>query len=92
MMKQRFQELSDAAVFVMQDSPGLSGAELSAEVMKELEDYGMIDANMAITQEEVFDALDIMIEDGEVFFDTAEDAWYLADSPEGVAAMRRSAN
>ena len=42
---------------------------------------------MPVDKEEVFTILDVMQEEGEVFFDTAEDAWYVANSPEAIAAM-----
>jgi len=87
-MKERFGEVQDASIFVLQDRPGISGDRLAAAVIEELSDYGMVDSGMAITQEEVFNALDIMMEDGQVFFDIEEDKWYLADSPQAQAAMK----
>ena len=48
----------------------------------------MADPGLAIGDEEVFNALDIMMEDGQVFFDIEEDQWYMADSPQAQAAMK----
>ena len=45
------------------------------------------DVKMPVEREEVFTILDVLQEEGEVFFDTQEDAWYIADSPEAQTAM-----
>ena len=91
-MKERFGEIQSAAIFALEGQPGVGGEALATAVMEELSDYGMIDAGMAITQEEVFETLDIMLEDGEVFFDIEEDKWYMADSPQAQAAMQAMVN
>lgn len=89
-MKERFGEIQDAVLFILDSQPGIRGKKLAADVMEELSDYGMIDPSLAITKEEVFDILDVMIDESEVFFDDAEDAWYVSNSPEALAAMSAS--
>jgi hypothetical protein len=89
-MKERFGEIQDAVLFILDSQPGIRGEKLAADVMEELSDYGMIDPSLAITKEEVFDILDVMIDESEVFFDDAEDAWYISNSPEATAAMSAS--
>ena len=62
------------------ENPGISGDELINAVLA--------DPNFQGTDsKDIYASLDEMIEDGMVFFDTEEDAWYLADSPEAIAAM-----
>lgn len=87
-MKERFGEIQAAVEDILEMSPGASGQEVAKYVMSDLSDYGMAAPEMAITQEEVFNALDIMMEDGQVFFDIEEDQWYMADSPQAQAAMK----
>ena len=87
-MKERFGEIQGAIDLALYENPGMGGEALAASVMKELADYGMADAALKITQEEVFDALDIMMEDGQVFFDIENDMWYMTDSPQGKAAIQ----
>lgn len=91
-MKERYGEIETAVGMMLQQSPGMGGEALAAAVMEELADYGMIDPGMKITQEEVFNALDIMMEDGQVFFDIEEDMWYMADSAQGKAAVQAMVN
>ena len=91
-MKERFGEIQSAVEDILEMNPGASGQEVATYVISDLSDYGMADPAMAITQEEVFNALDIMMEDGQVFFDIEEDKWYMADSPQAQAAMQAMVN
>ncbi len=91
-MKERFGEITDAVDFILTGQPGTSGDALAAAVQKELEDYGMADPKLAIDKQEVFDVLDILIEEGDVFFDIEEDKWYMAKSPEGLRAQQAMVN
>ena len=91
-MKERFGEIQSAVEDVLAMSPGIGGAEVAKYVKSELSDYGMVDPALAIDDEDVFGALDIMMEDGQVFFDIEEDKWYMADSPQGQAAMKAMVN
>ena len=87
-MKERFGEIQAAVEDILDMSPGTSGMEIVKYVKSDLSDYGMADPGLAISDEEVFNALDIMMEDGQVFFDIEEDQWYMADSPQAQAAMK----
>jgi|ETNvirenome_6_85_1030632.scaffolds.fasta_scaffold39861_2 phage I-like protein len=83
-MKQRFTEMSDEVLAAIEEAPGLSGMDIVATVSG---DYPYNSNEMPVDKEEVFTILDVMQEEGEVFFDTQEDAWYIADSPEAQTAM-----
>ena len=83
-MKQRFTEMSDVVLSIIEAEPGISGMELVATVSDE---YPYNSNEMPVDKEEVFTILDVMQEEGEVVFDTAEDAWYIAGSPEAQTAM-----
>ena len=83
-MKQRFTEMSDEVLAAIEAEPGLSGMDIVATVS---DGYPYNPNEMPVDKEEVFTILDVMQEEGEVFFDTAEDAWYVADSPEAIATM-----
>ena len=83
-MKQRFTEMSDEVLAAIEASPGLSGMDIVSIVS---DDYPYNSNEMPVDKEEVFTILDVMQEEGEVFFDTQEDAWYIADSPEALEAM-----
>ena len=72
-MKERFGEIQGAVESLLDMSPGLGGEALAKAVMDELADYGMMDPGLKIDKEEVFNALDIMMEDGQVFFDIEND-------------------
>ena len=83
-MKQRFTEMSDEVLAAIEASPGLSGMDIVSIVS---DDYPYNSNEMPVDKEEVFTILDVMQEEGEVFFDTQEDAWYVANSPEAIAIM-----
>jgi len=83
-MKQRYTEMGDVIVSIIQSEPGISGMDLVAQVYAE---YPENKNEMPADKEEVFAILDDMQEEGEVFFDTQEDAWYVANSPEAIAIM-----
>ena len=70
----------DAVIDALELKPGMNGAELVDTVNQ---------VHQGIGAEVIYDFLDELIEDGEVFFDTAEDAWYIANSQEATAAMGR---
>ena len=82
-MKQRYGEIENAILMALEDSPGLSGAEIVADVSSHYPDNPN---EMPVEQEEVFTILDVMQEEDQVFFDTQEDAWYIAGSPEALDA------
>ena len=83
-MKQRFTEMSDEVLAAIEAEPGLSGMDIVSTVSDE---YPYNSNEMPVEREEVFTILDVLQEEGEVFFDTQEDAWYIADSPEAQTAM-----
>ena len=61
------------------DNPGIAGLDLVALVK---EDH-LFDG---VSRDDIFDMLDIMIEEGTLWGDFEEDAWYLAnDTPHGRA-------
>ncbi len=61
-------KLYEAIVSVLSRRPGMSGAEL-VDTVNQM--HPSIDAEL------IYDFLDELLEDGEVFFDVAEDAWSL---------------
>jgi hypothetical protein len=83
-MKQRFTEMSDVVLSIITEVPGINGMDLVAAVSEDEGGWG----EMPVNKEEVFTILDIMQEEGDVFFDVQEDAWYITGSPEALAAMR----
>ena len=85
-MKERYAEIEDAVLSIVSKTPSISGLELVDGVKKELEDYGMVDPSLEIEKEEVFSVLDNMQEEGSIFFDAEEDAWFL--SMEDLMAYR----
>ena len=92
-MKAMFAEIADAIEDVLNMNPGAPGAEVAKYVMSDLSNYGQGDPmSYGIGKQEVFNVLDLMMEDGQVFFDIEEDGWYMADSPEGQAAMQAMVN
>ena len=86
-MKQRFTELSDIVLQIIDETPGLDGNALARTVIEVFNHEYRFGKQPHAEKEEVFTVLDVMQEDGEVFFDTQEDAWYAANSPEAIAAM-----
>ena len=88
-MKQRFTELSDIVLQIIDEAPGLDGAALVRTVVEVFNHEYRFGKQPHAEKEEVFTVLDVMQEDGEVFFDTQEDAWYVANSPEAITAMER---
>ncbi len=83
-MKQRFTEMSDEVLAAIEAEPGLSGMDIVATIS---DDYPYNSNEMPVDKEEVFTILDVMQEEGEVVFDTAEDAWYIAGSPEALDSV-----
>jgi hypothetical protein len=71
-------KMFDAVIDALELKPGINGAELVDAVNQ---------VHQGIGDDVLYDFLDELIEDGEVFFDTAEDAWYIANSQEAIAAM-----
>lgn len=61
-------QLYEAVIEVLEGRPGMSGAELVDTVNQMLPS---VDAEL------IYDFLDQLLEDGEVFFDVEEDAWSL---------------
>jgi len=61
-------QLYEAVIEVLEGRPGMSGAELVDTVNQMLPS---VDAEL------IYDFLDELLEDGEVFFDVEEDAWSL---------------
>ena len=86
-MKQRFTELSDIVIQIINEEPGLGGDALVRTVVEVFNHEYRFGKQPHAEKEEVFTVLDVMQEEGEVFFDTAEDAWYVANSPEAITAM-----
>jgi hypothetical protein len=86
-MKQRFTEMSDEVLATIEGEPGLSGMDI---VMTVSNGYPYNSNEMPVDKEEVFTILDAMQEEDEVFFDTQEDAWYIAGSPEALDILSKS--
>ena len=61
-------KLYEAIIGVLERRPGMSGAEL-VDTVNQM--HPSVDAEL------IYDFLDQLLEDGEVFFDVAEDAWSL---------------
>ena len=61
-------KLYEAIIDVLSRRPGMSGAEL-VDTVNQM--HPSVDAEL------IYDFLDQLLEDGEVFFDVAEDAWSL---------------
>ena len=74
-MKERFGEIQNSIISVLEDAPGLGGMEIVQYVLADTSGYGM---ELPVEQREVFEVLDILLEDGEVFFNEEEDEWYLS--------------
>lgn len=83
-MKERYSDVQSIAVSEIQINPGLSGMELIKSIMTQYDD------EIPLAKEEIFTVLDDLQEDGEVFFDTEEDAWYIAGSTEAGDAIQSS--
>lgn len=83
-MKQRFTEMSDIVLSIIENEPGIDGLTIVSTVSDE---YPYNPNEMPVEREEVFTILDVLQEEGEVFFDTQEDAWYIAGSPEAGDAI-----
>ena len=61
-------KLYEAVMEVLEGRPGMSGAELVDTVNQMLPS---VDAEL------IYEFLDVLLDDGEVFFDVEEDAWSL---------------
>ena len=55
------------------DNPGIAGLDLVSLVKQD----SLFDS---LTQEDIFNTLDELVEDGTAYFDVEEDAWYYAPS------------
>ena len=78
-MKQRHMEISDAILDAVDTFPGLSGDDIINHVTSTMtggsyqSDPG---PGMSIDKEEIYAVLDDLLEDGAIFFDEEEDAWF----------------
>lgn len=74
-MKDRFTDVQDIILWLLEGNPGISGADLASSAA-EIYQRENPDAERA-QEEEVYSILDFTLEDGGIFFDDAEDAWYI---------------
>lgn len=82
-MKARHGDIENSITSVIEMDPGIGGLALVKYVVSDTSDYG---TEIPVEEEEVFAVLDNMLEDGLVFFDDEEDAWFL--SMEDLLAYR----
>ena len=82
-MKRRYTEMGDVITSVIESEPGISGADIVDLVHYE---YPKNRNEMPVGKEEVFAILDDMLEDGAVFLDEEEDAWF--NTEEDLLAWR----
>lgn len=75
---------SNLIIAVIEGEPGINGAGLVATLSEE---YPYNSNEMPVDKEEVYTILDVLIDEEQVFFDTQEDAWYIAGSPEALSAI-----
>ena len=69
-MKQRYTEMGDSIISAIEDEPGISGADIV-----DLVHYDFA-GKFPVDKEEVFAILNDMLEDGTIFFDEENDAWF----------------
>ena len=72
-MKGRMIDIESSILDAIGDEPGIEGMKLASYVVSDSSSYGH---EVPVEQDEVFAVLDIMLEDGTVFFDEEEDAWF----------------
>lgn len=77
-------EIQDAIFSAIESQPGIAGLDLVQAVKTDVTDAGR---GIPLTEAEVFEALDSMLEDDLVFFDDEEDAWFV--SLEDLQAHRK---
>ncbi len=69
-------EIENSIMRTLENKPGIGGMTLAQRVMGEVP---------GVDRDSVFSFLDVLLEDGLVFFDDEEDAWYIAkDTPNEV--------
>jgi len=68
-MKERFGEIENAIIAAVEEEPSIAGADLVDKLLN----LAPVDDLM---QDEIFSVLDIMQEDGTIFFDSEDDAWF----------------
>ena len=89
-MKERFTDVQDILLWLLEENPGISGADLVLSATEIL--HRENPSAPALHQEEIFNVLDITLEDGGIFFDDAEDAWYITgEQPNNKAQIQTEA-
>jgi len=71
--KARHGDIESSILGAVDMDPGISGMELVKYVVSDSSEYGH---EVPVAQEEVFAVLDNMLEDGTIFFNEEEDAWF----------------
>jgi len=83
--------VGDSILYVLDSNPGIDGLGLVRLVQADLdgdEEFVMIRGPMGtVEEEEIFAVMDDLQEDGQVWMDVEEDAWYTSTSPEAQAAQ-----
>ena len=74
--KELYTMVGETVLSILKDNSGVDGMELVRLVQADYERTG----DGPVEQEEIFTVLDDLQEDGQVFFDVEEDAWYLQGS------------
>ena len=80
--------IADIALQLIEEEPGLGGRDIARTVIEIFNLEHRFGPNQpGAEEEEVFRALDVLVDEDQVFFDTQEDAWYIMGSPEAMDAM-----
>jgi len=82
-MKDRHIKIEDAILAVVESEQSIAGMELVQNVLNYEEE---LDFEVPLERDEIFSVLDNMQEDGTIFFDSEEDAWFT--SMEHLVAYR----
>ena len=78
-MKERYGQIEEIIYSVLEVTPGIGGMDL----VEELQSIWAVEALNSdappVNRDEIFSILDIMQEEGEIFFNVEEDEWYLSE-------------
>ena len=86
--RSRDEVIADIALQLIEEEPGLGGRDIARTVIEIFNLEHRFGPNQpGAEEEEVFRALDVLVDEDQVFFDTQEDAWYIMGSPEAMDAM-----
>lgn len=86
--RSRDEVIADIALQLIEEEPGLGGRDIARTAIEVFNLEHRFGPNQpGAEEEEVFRALDVLVDEDQVFFDTQEDAWYIMGSPEAMSAM-----